>query len=74
MPLANPHRSQPVDGDSKPCPQCRQVLVYSSCYPVLTVGMALQTTGVERGDRIRYERAWVCRNGACDYREIVGEI
>ena len=20
-------------------------------------------------DRIRYERGWVCRNGACDYRE-----
>jgi len=74
MPLPTPHRSQPVDGDSKPCPKCHQVLVFSSRYPVLTVGMALETTGVECANRIRYERAWVCRNGACDYREFAGEI
>lgn len=74
MPLATPHRPQPVDGDAKPCPQCHHVLVFSSRYPVLTVGMALQTTGVERCDRLRYERAWVCRNGACDYREFVGDM
>jgi hypothetical protein len=39
----------------------------------MTVGMALHTSETERGDRIRYERAWVCRNGACDYRELVGD-
>jgi hypothetical protein len=66
----SPRRSTPVDGDTKPCPQCRQTLVFSSRYPILTVGMALISKGVERGDRIRYTRAWVCRNGACDYRDI----
>jgi hypothetical protein len=63
-------QSPPVDGDTQPCPQCRQTLVFSARYPVLTVGMALVATGVEPGDRIRYARAWVCRNGACDYRDL----
>jgi len=66
----SPRYSPPADGDTKPCPQCRQTLVFSGRYPVLTVGMALVATGVEPGDRIRYARAWVCRNGACDYRDI----
>ena len=61
-----------TDGDTRQCPQCRDTLVFSSRYPVLAVGMALQTTGRERA-RIRYERAWVCRNGGCDYRELVGD-
>lgn len=51
-----------MDGDTRQCPQCRDTLVFSSRYPVLAVGIALQTTGRERA-RIRYERAWVCRNG-----------
>ena len=65
-----PHGYRPLDGDTRPCPLCRQTLVFSSRYPILTVGMALISTGVERADRIRYARAWVCRNGACDYRDI----
>jgi hypothetical protein len=65
-----PRRSTPVDGDSKPCPQCRKTLVFNSRYPVLTVGMALVASNAERGDRIRYARAWVCGNDACDYRDI----
>jgi hypothetical protein len=48
-------------------------LVFNSRYPVLAVGMTLQRSGSEIGDRIRYERAWVCRNGGCDYRELVGD-
>jgi hypothetical protein len=48
-------------------------MVFSSRYPVLSVGMMLERTGSEPADRIRYERAWVCRNGGCDYRELVGE-
>lgn len=67
-----PARRPPVDGDSKACPQCRQTLIFSSNYPVLSVGMALITSGKEE-NRIRYEPAWVCRNGGCDYRELVGE-
>ena len=66
----SPHRATPVDGDTKPCPRCRQTLAFSSRYPVLTVGMALVAPSVEPGERIRYTRAWVCRNGACDYRDI----
>ena len=58
---ASPRPFTPVDGHTKPCPQCRQALVFSSHYPVLTVGMALISDGVERGNRIRYARAWVCR-------------
>jgi hypothetical protein len=32
--------------------------------------MALVTPTVDRHERIRYARAWVCRNGGCDYRDI----
>ena len=64
---------RPADGDTRPCPQCRNTLVFSSRYPVLAVGMALERLGSEGGDRIRYERAWVCRNGGCDYRELLGD-
>jgi hypothetical protein len=28
----------PADGDTRPCPQCRNTLVLSSRYPVLTEG------------------------------------
>jgi hypothetical protein len=64
---------RPTDGDSRPCPQCRETMVFSSRYPVLAVGMALKRTGSDVGERIHYERAWVCRNGGCDYRELVGD-
>jgi hypothetical protein len=64
---------RPADGDTRPCPQCQNTLVFSRRYPVLTVGMALARPGSEIGGRIRYERAWVCRNGGCDYRELVGD-
>jgi len=66
--------SRPLnDGDTRRCPQCRDTLVFSSRYPVLTVGLALTTPRADVGDGIRYERAWVCRNGGCDYRELVGD-
>ena len=65
-------RLHPSEGDSRPCPQCRDTLIFISRHPVLSVGM-LMHTGSEVGDRIRYERAWVCRNGGCDYRELVGD-
>jgi hypothetical protein len=63
----------PSEGDTRRCPQCRGTLVFSNRYPVLSVGMALTHSRSEVGDGIRYERAWVCRNGGCDYRELVGE-
>jgi hypothetical protein len=62
----------PTDGDTKKCPQCRDTLVFSSRYAVLSVGMALVTTVGGERERMRYERAWVCRNGGCDYREFEG--
>ena len=58
-----------IDGDTR----CRNTLVFTSRYPVLTVGMALTRSRAESGDGIRYERAWVCRNGGCYYRELLGE-
>lgn len=64
---------RPADGDTRPCPQCRNTLVFTSRYPVLAVGLALERSGSQIGDRIRYEPAWVCRNGGCDYRELVGD-
>ena len=67
-----PRRSHPMDGDTKPCPQCHGMLVFSRHYAILAVGMAYQT-GSERGDRIRYSPAWVCRNGGCDFREEIPE-
>lgn len=64
---------RPSEGDTRPCPQCRNTLVFNSRYPVLAVGLALHRSGSEVGDRIRYEPAWVWRNGGCDYRELAGE-
>ena len=62
-----------TDGGTRQCPQCQDTLVFRSHYPILTVGMMLERTGSEIGDRMRYERAWVCRNGGCDYRELLGD-
>ncbi len=64
---------RPADGDTRSCPRCRHTLVFTSRYPVLPVGMALERSGSQVGDRIKYQRAWVCRNGGCDYRELLGE-
>jgi len=44
--------------------------VFRTRYPILLVGLMLERIGAEPADRIRYERGWVCRNGACDYREV----
>jgi hypothetical protein len=63
----------PTDGDTRPCPQCKDTLVFRTRYPVLTIGMALVRPRSEVGDGVRYERAWVCRNGGCDYRELIGD-
>ena len=62
-----------MDVATRKCPQCRGTLVFTSRHPILTVGMTFERIGVERGDRIRYERAWVCQSGRCDYRDLVGE-
>ena len=64
-------RLAPRDGDTKPCPQCRSTLVYSSRHPVLSARMALGAGS--SADGIRYEPAWVCQNGGCDYRELMGD-
>jgi hypothetical protein len=44
------------------------MLVFNRHCAVLSVGMA--SKGGVAADRIRYEPAWVCRNGGCDYREL----
>ena len=61
----------PSDGDTRRCPQCRETLVFNSRHPVISVGMAMLRSGAPGG--IRYERAWVCKNGNCDYREFEGD-
>ena len=60
-----------IDNDTKRCPQCRGTLVFRDHHPTLTVSSRLILTGSEVGHRIRYDRAWVCRNARCDYREIL---
>ena len=51
--------------------QCRSTLVYASRHHVLAGRLA---PGAGSGpDGIRSEPAWVCRNGGCDYRELVGD-
>ncbi len=60
-------------GDTRRCPQCQSPLAFSSRYPILPVGRARGSAFVGR-ERIRYERAWVCRNGGCDYRELLGDV
>jgi hypothetical protein len=67
----NPRR--PAEGETRRCPQCQSTLVFSRHYAVLAVGMALTRPGSEAADRIRYREAWACRNGGCDYREVVGD-
>jgi hypothetical protein len=59
-----------ADRATKTCPECRDTLVFSHRYPVLSV-RTLRDGSRERG--IGYEKAWVCRNGRCDYRELIGE-
>jgi hypothetical protein len=61
-----------TDGHTRRCPRCREALMFTERYPVLTIGMALTRSRSDVG-HIRYERAWVCRNGSCDYRELVGD-
>ena len=62
-------RLAPRDGDMKPCPQCRDKLVFDSRFPVLSVGLTLARSH----SGVHYEPAWVCRNHRCDYRELLGE-
>jgi hypothetical protein len=45
----------PSDRDTKLCPQCRQMLVFTSRYPVLSIGMALTRARSDVGDGVRYE-------------------
>jgi hypothetical protein len=61
----------PGDGDTRTCPECRDLLVFNSRYPVLSVTLALHRNPGDDG--MRYQRAWVCRNMRCDYRELLGE-
>jgi hypothetical protein len=59
-----------TDGDTKPCPRCRGSLIFRR-HPILTVSAALQLSGYEVGNRIRYERGWICGTPACGYRELI---
>jgi hypothetical protein len=59
-----------ADQTRRRCPECRDTLVFSTRYPVLSD----RTRGGGPGDDgIRYQTAWVCRNGRCDYRKLVDE-
>lgn len=43
--MQSPQRRTPVDGDTKPCPQCRQTLVFNGRYPILTAERELRGVG-----------------------------
>ena len=43
-------RERPADGETRPCPQYRGTLVFSSRYPVLAVRTALRQSGFELGE------------------------
>jgi hypothetical protein len=70
--MSSSGRMANADGAIKLCPRCRGTLVFRNQHPTLTVGVLLELNGCETADRIRYEQVWVCANGACDYRELVG--
>jgi hypothetical protein len=61
-------RESSADLGTRTCPECCDTLVFSSRYPVLRI-----QPGRDRPDEraIHYETAWVCRNGCCDYRELL---
>jgi CheY-like chemotaxis protein len=61
-------RDRATDGNTERCPQCRGSLSFSTHHPILTVGTGLERPGAEVTSRMRYERGWVCRNPACDFR------
>ena len=73
MTAGSRRNAHPRDGDTKPCPMCHGMLVFNRHCAVLAVGMAPRP-GSEPRERLRYEPAWVCRKGGCDYRELVGEL
>jgi hypothetical protein len=62
----------PTDSDTRLCPQCKATIVFRSRYPVLTIGMAPRAPNLS-AKTVRDERAWICRNGGCDYRERMGD-
>jgi DNA-binding response OmpR family regulator len=66
-------RRRPAGLDPKPCPRCGRALVFTSHYPELAVGLARRRAGSDVGERLRYERAWVCHTGGCEYRELLGD-
>ena len=61
----------PIDGDTKRCPHCHQTLVFNSRYPILAARLTLGSEAYPP-EPVRHEPAWVCRNGGCGYRELVG--
>ena len=69
--MSNQPQAVIADGATKSCPRCRSALVFTSHHPILTVGTMLERNGSRSGARIRYERAWVCQNSGCDYRELL---
>jgi hypothetical protein len=61
------------DGATKRCPQCRDTLVFTSRHPMLASSLRIERSGGSGSGDIQYERAWVCRNDRCDYRELAGD-
>jgi hypothetical protein len=61
------------DGGERRCPQCRDLLYFSSHHPVLSVRTVFTGPVETSTGSIHYKRGWFCRNGNCDYRELDGE-
>jgi hypothetical protein len=58
-----------MDGDTKTCPQCRQLLVFLRRFPFLNPSFASSTKGQDTAHQVRYAPTWVCTNPGCNYRE-----
>ncbi len=64
----------PVGGTTR-CPRCDSPLVFISKYAVLAERPALSRSGLEEPRKpVRHEPAWVCRNGACHYHQLVSDL
>lgn len=55
------------------CPHCHGALVFKKHHPVLVLRADVPNGTATLPARVRYEQAWVCRNGACNYREAASD-
>jgi len=65
---------KPTDTDVRNCPKCRQATFeYTPHVAVLvrSISKRSRKAADQSKDRLRYERAWLCKNAACKYLRLV---